>query len=153
MRGSNLVSIRLVRLKDFRPAEMIRLLTNTGLKYLEVDTRHLILDKESFQKLVASQLDTIYFGPVTDISGPQKTILDSRLEANRTVKYLYLRSIRECPNSSEALFPEYFLGLVHLHIRHVTDSILQSIFQFQVGSDFIRFSDYSFYLLVEFIYH
>ncbi|KAM7249346.1 hypothetical protein ACFE04_021565 [Oxalis oulophora] len=129
--GSNLVSVELRELMVFHPPEMMRLLTNAGLKYLRVETSHLGFNVESFKKLVDSQLHTIWFDRVSSISGPPMSMLDSRLEANRTVKNLYVITFAPCPKSTLMLFPKYFRGLVHLSINCVTDSILQIIFQFQ----------------------
>lgn len=139
---SNLVSVELSSLKDFHPPEIKRLLTNTGLKHLRVESKHLSLDEECFKKLVASQLHTIKFSGERDLSGSLMTNLDSPLETNKTVKYLhwgiygriYLRTLALRPQPTIILFLEYFRGLVHLTIDTVTDSILQSIFRWQVGA-------------------
>lgn len=131
-RCSNLVSIELFGLLVFSPAAMIRLLTNTGLKSLIVGSDRLDIDQECFEKLVASQLNTLRLGRTPLISGPPLTILDSPLEVNKTVTDLFFNSVMSSTESTEMLYPKYFRGLVHLSISYATDSILQSIFENQV---------------------
>lgn len=126
--------MKLSQLRVFRPPEMIRVLTNTRLKYLTVQAESLVFNEESFKRLVASQLDTISFEGQEPILGLPMTVLDSPLEDNISVKYLYLRFWKKCSQSTEILFPKYFSGLVHLTIDCVTDSILQGIFEYLVGT-------------------
>lgn len=135
-RCSNLVFIKLQGLEVLRPPEMICLLTNTRLKNLNVASKSLIFDKESFEKLVASQLDTLRFHQVKFISGPPVIILDSPLAANETIRTLTLYNQKEIPESTIMLFMKYFCGLVHLSIyNYLTDTNLQCIFRHQVGND------------------
>lgn len=131
---SNLVSVKLKALLDFRPPELKRLLTNTGLKHLNVGSDSLTFDEESFEKLLASQLETINFSSVQAIAGLPTTILDSPLEANGTVTNLQLSITKGCTESTLEILLKYFRGLVHLNIYNLTDSILQLIFKYQVGT-------------------
>lgn len=133
-RCSKLVSAKLYGLQDFRPPEMMRLLTNTGLKSLFVGSDSFVVDEESFKKLVASQLDTLQLNVLRSISGLPVTTPDSSLGVNESVKDLYMTFLSPSTEPTGLLFPKYFRGLVQLSIHFASDSILQCIFQTQVGT-------------------
>lgn len=129
--SKKLVSAKLYGLQDFRPPEMIRLLTNVGLRYLYIGSDRLVLDQKSLEKLVSSQIKTLKLNILYTISGLRQ---DSLPDVNVTLKNLYL-STSMISHEESALFPKCFLGLVNLSIVYATDSILQNIFETQVGTD------------------
>lgn len=134
----NLMKIRLLCLKTFYPSEMIRILTNEAVKEISVGSECITFSQECFEKLIShSQLRVVTFDAKEISTDPSRIVQVSII--NSSLEDLYLLQRSSGPENLYNLFPQNFIGLIHLTLGRVTDSFLQTIFRCQVNSNELYF--------------